>query len=487
MEAVVSTSRLGNRGEATISYPLHFSQSGSITKKGRVHDVDFRMHTNHIHDSPQPLGNETVHSVQNLFNTEIVSASGMHPNQQMMESAQIGDIFGYICATDEGQVQCLHLLEQHEELRRHVVHDGATIHQILLDRHLAKPEAAYLKLRFIRSCSASLALVILEHLESAFGALVLEAYAMTEASHQMASNSLPHRGQWKPGSAGKLTGLEVGILDESGAPQPQGTSGQVCIRDSNVSKGYQNNLEAYKTAFQFGLFHTDHIGYLDKERYPFLIGRIKESIHRREEKISPSEVDVDLLSLLVVAQAVACRIPDEQYGEEMNVVVVCQENMMINEDIIVNYKKNLANQEFALHGYMEEEVKLVFETWNEVTPIPKIEICLAEVKLATVTVIIAEDPGDQLAKDNDAVNMDVISEYYAAKVFLLATKNNRVLSCAVLEEASQWKSRNPNAHLEEYISVAIGSADASFLVVPRCYLPGIVVDRGGRIVTDGVT
>ncbi|GLJ08556.1 hypothetical protein SUGI_0091240 [Cryptomeria japonica] len=144
---------------------------------------------------------------------------------------------------------------------------------------------------------------------------------MTEASYQMASNSLPHRGQWKLGSAGKLTGLEVGILDESGVPQPQGTSGQVCIRGSNVSKGYQNNLEANKTAFQFGLFHTDHIGYLDKERYLFLIGRIKESIHRRWEKISPSEVDVDLLSLLAVAQAVACRIPDEQYDEEMNVVV----------------------------------------------------------------------------------------------------------------------------------------------------------------------
>ncbi|GLJ37630.1 hypothetical protein SUGI_0764390 [Cryptomeria japonica] len=232
---------------------------------------------------------------------------------------------------------------------------------------------------------------------------------MTEASHQMASNPLPHHGQRKPGSVGKLTSLEVGILDESGVPQTQGTSGQVCIHGLNVIKGYQNNPEANQTALQFGWFHTGHINYLDKERYLFLIGRIKESIHCRGEKISPLEVVVVLFSLLVVAQVVACGIPDEQYDEEENVVVVCQENMTINEDIIVNYKKNLANQEFVSHGYTEEEVTLVFETGNEVTPVPKIEILpLAEVKLATVTVIIAEDPGDQLARDNDAVSVDCV-------------------------------------------------------------------------------
>ncbi|GLJ42241.1 hypothetical protein SUGI_0874340 [Cryptomeria japonica] len=71
-------------------------------------------------------------------------------------------------------------------------------------------------------------------------------------------------------------------------------------------------------------------------------------------------------------------------------------------------------------------------------------------------------------------------------VFLLATKNNRELSCAVLEEALQWKSGNPNAHLAEYTDVAIGSVDALFLVVPRYYLARIAVDMGGTIVTDGV-
>ncbi|GLJ25122.1 hypothetical protein SUGI_0480470 [Cryptomeria japonica] len=129
----------------------------------------------------------------------------------------------------------------------------------------------------------------------------------------MKSNPLPHRGQQKPGCAGKPTCLEVGILDDSGVPQPQGTNDEVYICGLNVTKVYQNNLEANKTTFQFGWFHTSHIGYLDKDGYIFLIGRIKESIHRRGEKISPLEVDAVLLSLLAVAQVVAYGILDEQY------------------------------------------------------------------------------------------------------------------------------------------------------------------------------
>ncbi|GLJ15610.1 hypothetical protein SUGI_0256600 [Cryptomeria japonica] len=94
-------------------------------------------------------------------------------------------------------------------------------------------------------------------------------------------------------------------------------------------KEYQNNSEANKTTFPLGWFHTGHIGYLDKDGYLFLIDRIKESIHIGGEKISPSKVDAVLLSLPTVVQAMAFGIVNEQYDEEMNVVVVLQENMMV--------------------------------------------------------------------------------------------------------------------------------------------------------------
>jgi len=219
-----------------------------------------------------------------------------------------------------------------------------TIHQILLERHHTKPESEYPKLRFIRSCSASLAPAILEHLEQAFGAPVLEAYAMTEASHMMTSNPLPHRGVHKPGSVGKAVGQELAILDHNGVVQKPGCSGEVCIRGLNVTKGYQNNPEANKTAFQFGWFHTGDLGYIDNDGYLFLIGRIKELINRGGEKISPMEVDAVLLSHPAVAEAVAFAVPDEKYGEEINAAVIPKEGDIVTESQIRDLcKKNLAS------------------------------------------------------------------------------------------------------------------------------------------------
>ncbi|XP_022874421.1 oxalate--CoA ligase-like [Olea europaea var. sylvestris] len=218
-----------------------------------------------------------------------------------------------------------------------------TIHQIILDRHLSSGETDYPKLRFIRSCSASLAPAILARLEEAFGAPVLEAYAMTEASHLMASNPLPEDNPHKPGSVGKPVGQEMAILDENGVQQEANINGEVCIRGPNVTKGYKNNPEANKSAFQFGWFHTGDIGFFDSDGYLHLVGRIKELINRGGEKISPIEVDAILLSHPDIAQAVAFGVPDEKYGEEINCAVIPREGSNINEaEVSIFCKKNLA-------------------------------------------------------------------------------------------------------------------------------------------------
>ncbi|KAK2664054.1 hypothetical protein Ddye_002628 [Dipteronia dyeriana] len=219
-----------------------------------------------------------------------------------------------------------------------------TIHQIVLERHLSKPEPVSLKLRFIRSCSASLAPSIMSQLEEAFGAPVLEAYAMTEASHLMASNPLPEDGPHKPGSVGKPVGQEMCILDENGVMQDPGVSGEVCIRGPNVTKGYKNNPEANKEAFKFGWFHTGDVGFLDSDGYLHLVGRIKELINRGGEKISPIEVDAVLVSHPDIAQAVSFGEPDEKYGEEIYCAVIPREGAELKEEDVLNYcKKNLAS------------------------------------------------------------------------------------------------------------------------------------------------
>src|SRR5215471_10040567 len=124
-----------------------------------------------------------------------------------------------------------------------------TIHQVLLARSKtgARPAGAE-RLRFIRSCSAALAPQMMADLEERFGAPVLEAYGMTEAAHQMASNPLPP-GARKPGSVGRGTAVSIAILDEAGNLLPAGATGEVSIKGPNVFSGYENNPEANASSF----------------------------------------------------------------------------------------------------------------------------------------------------------------------------------------------------------------------------------------------
>jgi acyl-CoA synthetase (AMP-forming)/AMP-acid ligase II len=116
-------------------------------------------------------------------------------------------------------------------------------------------------------------------MEQVFGVPVLEAYGMTEAAHQMASNPLPPASR-KPGSVGGATGIEIGIMDETGNLLPVGTPGEVVIRGDSVVAGYENNPEANISSFTNGWFRTGDQGVLDGEGYLTLTGRLKEMINR---------------------------------------------------------------------------------------------------------------------------------------------------------------------------------------------------------------
>jgi acyl-CoA synthetase (AMP-forming)/AMP-acid ligase II len=211
-----------------------------------------------------------------------------------------------------------------------------TIHQILLDR--ADVDGAPRQaLRFIRSCSSALAPVVFARLEERFGAPVLEAYGMTEAAHQMASNPQPP-GVRKPGTVGRGTGVEVAILDEQGGELPGGRQGEVAIRGPNVMRGYHDNPEANAQAFTNGWFRTGDQGLLDPDGYLSLTGRIKELINRGGEKISPFEVDAVLLAHPAVAEAVAFAVPDPKYGEEVHGAVVLRSEA--DADSLVAFCRN---------------------------------------------------------------------------------------------------------------------------------------------------
>ncbi|KAK4506305.1 hypothetical protein PRZ48_000035 [Zasmidium cellare] len=160
-----------------------------------------------------------------------------------------------------------------------------SMHRVILQ--FPEPSRAALdRVRFIRSCSSQLSPSLLKQLEDKFKSPVLESYAMTEASHLMCSNPLPHIGEHYPGS------------------------------------GYLNNPDANKSSFTSdGFFRTGDQGKLDEKGYLFLTGRLKELINKGGEKISPVELDNVINQHEKIQEAVSFAIDDEGYGQDVGCAV----------------------------------------------------------------------------------------------------------------------------------------------------------------------
>jgi oxalate---CoA ligase len=216
-----------------------------------------------------------------------------------------------------------------------------TIHQILLKNPPPNPKP---NIRFIRSCSSPLSPKIFHELEKTFDAPVLEAYAMTEAAHQMTSNPLPSRGRRIPGSVGIGQGVEVKILDQNGSEVPIGGEAEICIRGENVTKGYLNNPSANVSSFtSSGFFRTGDQGKMDKDGYVYITGRIKELINKGGEKISPIELDNVIAQNPAVSEAVSFAIEDEIYGQDVAVAVVLKDGKsMVGEELKEWMKERVA-------------------------------------------------------------------------------------------------------------------------------------------------
>ena len=213
-----------------------------------------------------------------------------------------------------------------------------TMHQAILTRAKRNQEIIErARLRFIRSSSSPLPPQVLGELEQTFDVPVVEAYAMTEAAHQMTCNQLPP-GQRKPGTVGCAAGPEVAIMDESEANLLEtGATGEVVIRGDNVTAGYENNPTANEECFVNGWFRTGDQGIMDEDGYLTITGRLKEIINRGGEKISPREVDDVLMGHAAVQQCVTFAMPHKSLGEEVAAAVVLRDGEDASEKDIRSF------------------------------------------------------------------------------------------------------------------------------------------------------
>ena len=183
-------------------------------------------------------------------------------------------------------------------------------------------------LRVIRSASASLPVNVLSELESLFGVPVIETYGMTEAASQIAANPLTRR---KSGSVGQSAGAEIAIMDSEGRRLPkQANEEKSCCVVPRITRGYDSDPQLQKMRFGDGWFRTGDLGYLDREGYLFIVGRIKDVIKRGGQQVAPGEIEEVLLGHPDVIDAAAFSISHSHLGEDVAVAVVLRPDAKIS-------------------------------------------------------------------------------------------------------------------------------------------------------------
>jgi amino acid adenylation domain-containing protein len=182
-------------------------------------------------------------------------------------------------------------------------------------------------LRVVRSASASLPPDVLGELESLFGVPVIETYGMTEAASQIAANPMGRR---KLGSVGRSAGAEIAIMNSEGRLLGAGEHGEITLRGPTVTRGYVNDPAATTSAFRDGWFRTGDLGYLDRDGYLFIVGRLKDIIKRGAQQVAPAEVEEALLGHPDVIEAAAFSIPHARLGEDVAAAVVLRPDAEVN-------------------------------------------------------------------------------------------------------------------------------------------------------------
>ena len=157
----------------------------------------------------------------------------------------------------------------------------------------------------------------------------VNAYGLTETSstvallgpddHRLALYSDDPVYKARLASVGQpLPGIEVRIVDESGAVVGPDVPGEIQIRGDQVSGEY---VGAESKVDADGWLRTGDRGWLDVDGYILFEGRADDTIIRGGENIAPAEIEDALLKHAAISVAAVVGLEDPQYGERIATMV----------------------------------------------------------------------------------------------------------------------------------------------------------------------
>jgi long-chain acyl-CoA synthetase len=205
---------------------------------------------------------------------------------------------------------------------------------------------------------------VLERAMRTLGCSFTQGYGLTEtleATFLTADDHVPDGDELQRArlaSAGReAVGAEIRIANAEGNEVPPGEMGEILVKSRSVIAGYWRMPEESARVIRNGWFHTGDVGYLDQDRYLFVVDRIKDMVISGGVNIYTKEIEEVLYQHPAVLEAAIIGLTDEKWGEVVTAVVARKPDMNVTaEELIEHCRASLASYKKPRQVFFLEEL-----------------------------------------------------------------------------------------------------------------------------------
>jgi acyl-CoA synthetase (AMP-forming)/AMP-acid ligase II len=186
-------------------------------------------------------------------------------------------------------------------------------------------------------------------------------YGATEATARL-SYLPPELISIKMGSIGKgIPGVTLAVLNQAMQAVKPSEIGEIVAKGDNIMKGYYNDPEGTGAVLKNGWLFTGDLATVDDEGFIYVVGRSKNIIKSGGYRISPAEIENEILSLEKFKGCVIFGIPDEIMGEAIVAVIQTPQTMdqhNLSREVIAHCNKKLPSYKVPQKIFFVDEFPL---------------------------------------------------------------------------------------------------------------------------------
>jgi long-chain acyl-CoA synthetase len=190
-------------------------------------------------------------------------------------------------------------------------------------------------------------------------------YGQTEATARL-TYLPPEQLNDKLGSVGiGISGVEIDVVRPDGSRADSCEVGEIVARGPSVMLGYLDDTEGTRTALHGGWLHTGDLGYVDRDRFLYVVGRAAEMIKVGAFRISPQEVEEVIATIPGVADVGVTAVPDDVLGHAIKAVIVLSAGRQMDvRTVKAHCRRNLAT--YKVPKFVEFSAALPYTTTGKV-------------------------------------------------------------------------------------------------------------------------